>query len=331
MIEPFVTPQVLPTLPEDIQARVKTVLSLLTNLDKGVPAAVGKPGGNASRQRLAQTMPGAGAGEVNNPPEPPAPVKTGVQALSPEWNNNGTANPDDLNKFLDAIKNAQKYVSNIRESRKQSPSLDMSQLSEAEKIAIFRDRLNEDSDILSMLWNNLGLAGMVGAGSGGLTWARSALQELWTKFLADHPDMVGKTFSEQFPKFREWVKITGDAAAKSKVRGLQAGLTAGAVTLAVWLAEHALSAGALWWAGSKASDAVQNMGQDTKATQDVYDAYLQMPADAYNAMSREQKDSLQEILLAHCKKFPKDPHCSTIINQICGPGGTHPDWPGCKL
>ena len=331
VIEPFVTPQVLPTLPEDIQARVKTVLSLLTNLDKGVPAAVGKPGGNASRQRLAQTMPGAGAGEVNNPPEPPAPVKTGVQALSPEWNNNGTANPDDLNKFLDAIKNAQKYVSNIRESRKQSPSLDMSQLSEAEKIAIFRDRLNEDSDILSMLWNNLGLAGMVGAGSGGLTWARSALQELWTKFLADHPDMVGKTFSEQFPKFREWVKITGDAAAKSKVRGLQAGLTAGAVTLAVWLAEHALSAGALWWAGSKASDAVQNMGQDTKATQDVYDAYLQMPADAYNAMSREQKDSLQEILLAHCKKFPKDPHCSTIINQICGPGGTHPDWPGCKL
>ena len=331
VIEPFVTPQVLPTLPEDIQARVKTVLSLLTNLDKGVPAAVGKPGGHASRQRLAQTMPGPGAGEVNNPPEPPAPVKTGLDALTPEWSNNGTANPDDVNKFLDMIKNAQKYVSNIRESSKQSPSLYMSRLSEAEKMAMLRDRLNEDAGILSMLWDTLGLAGSVGVGAGGVSWARSALKELWSKFLADHPDMVGKNFSEQLPKFKEWVKITGDAAAKSKVRGLQAGLTAGAVTLAIWLAQSAASAYGLYKAGSMADDLVQNMGQDIKATQDVYDAYLQMPADAYNAMSREQKDALQEILLAHCKKFPKDPHCSTIINQICGPGGTHPDWPGCKL
>jgi len=332
VIEPFVTPQVLPTLPDDIQARVKTVLSLLANLGKGVPAAVGKPGGLASRQRLAKTLPGpGGAGELDKPVEPPEPVKTGLDALSPAWNNQGTATPDDVNKFLDAIKNAEKYVSGIRESHKQSPSLDMSQLSEAEKMAMFRDRLNEDSDILSMLWNNLGLAGLVGVGSGGLTWARSALQELWSKFLADHPDMAGKNFSEQLPKFREWVKITADAAAKSKVRGLQAGLTAGAVTLLIWLAEHAMSAGALWWAGSKASDAVQNMGQDIKTTQDVYDMYLQMPADAYNAMEQKDKDRLQMILLAHCKKFPKDPHCSTIINQICGPGGTHPDWAGCKL
>ena len=332
VIEPFVTPEVLPTLPEDIQARVKTVLSLLTNLGKGVPAAAGKPDGLASRQRLAKTLPGpGGGGELDKPVEPPEPAKTVLDTLSPQWNNQGTSTPDDMNKFLDAIKNAKNYVSGIRESHARSPSLDMSQLSEAEKMAMFRDRLNEDAGILSMLWDNLGLAALVAAGSGGLTWARSALQELWSKFLADHPDMVGKNFSEQLPKFREWIKITGDAAAKSKVGAWRVGLTTSAVTLLFWLAEHAMSAGALWWAGSKASDAVQNLGQDTKATQDVYDMYLLMPADAYNAMSREQKDSLQEILLAHCKKFPKDPHCSTIINQICGPGGTHPDWPGCKL
>jgi hypothetical protein len=329
VIEPFVTPQVLPTLPDDIQARVKTVLSLLANLGKGVPAAVGKPGGLASRQRLAKTLPGpGGAGELDKPVEPQEPVKTGLDALSPAWNNQGTATPDDVNKFLDAIKNAEKYVSGIRESSKQSPSSDMSRLSEAEKMAMLRDRLNEDAGILSMLWDALGLAGSVGVGAGGLSWARSALKELWAKFLADHPDMVGKNFSEQLPKFREWVKITADAAAKSKVRGLQAGLTAGAVTLLVWLAQSGLSAYGLYKAGSMANDLVQNMGQDTKATQDVYDMYLQMPADAYNAMEQKDKDRLQKILLAHCVKFPKDPHCSTIISQICS---VHPDWAGCKL
>jgi hypothetical protein len=328
-IEPFVTLEVLPTLPEDIQARVKTVLSLLANLGRGVPAALGAPGGNVSRQRLAKTLPGAGgSGELDKPPAPPEPVKTGLDTLSPAWNNQGTAAPDDVNKFLDAIKNAEKYVSGIRESHKQSPSLDMSQLSEAEKMAMFRDRLNEDAGVLSMLWDALGLAGSVGVGAGGISWARSALQELWSKFLADHPDMAGKNFSEQLPKFREWVKITADAAAKSKVRGLQAGLTAGAVTLLVWLAQSGLSAYGLYKAGSMANDLVQNMGQDTKATQDVYDMYLQMPADAYNAMEQKDKDRLQKILLAHCVKFPKDPHCSTIISQICS---VHPDWAGCKL
>ena len=326
ILDPFIKPEVITQLPDKTQDRIKRVLDLLAKLGKGVPSAAGKPGGLAARQRLAKTLPG----ETGDPtPVPDTPVKTGAASLSPGWTNDGKATPDDIKKFLDAIKNAEQYVSDIRESKKRPQSRDMSQLSGVETMAILRDKLKEDGIGDLSFWSSI--AGWLGIGAvgGGIQGTYAGLKQLWSKFEQEVPAMADSSLplETRVAGFKSWIKSFGPVWAKAKGRAALLGLG----TMAMDLFWNLWQIYGVYSVGRGAGETIKDLGKDNNALENVYDMYLQMPPDVYKNLLGPQKDQLQAELLAYCKKFPKDHHCSTIINQICGPGGTHPEWPGCLL
>ena len=311
IIEPYIKPEVLPTLPEQIQLRISTVLKMLEKLGK------------------SSSSPAAAAAEkpVEKPTFDPAdPWKK----PSDTWTTDGTPTEEDIAKFKKLLQATRQNRLGVRESRKQS--LDISQLSEAEKMAVFRDKLKEDGSMsgfldainpftddnaIQKLLAYTGLSTVTGISITGL-------RALWNKWLVDEPFYADASIRQKIPAFKNWIKLnypTWIGAGKTTVAG--AAVTFLMIKTAGYLVD--------WWkldkAATAADQAVQDLPKQGNNETELYNQYLHMPVAYWNSLNSDDKDDIDEFLLSYCLKYTDAPRCSEIKNKVCE---LHSDWSGCQ-
>jgi len=307
IIEPYIKPEVLPTLPEQIQLRISTVLKMLEKLGK------------------SSSSPAAAAAEkpVEKPTFNPAdPWKK----PSDTWTTDGTPTEEDIAKFKKLLQDTRQNRLGVRESRKQS--LDISQLSEAEKMAILRDKVTEDGFIpdsinpfsdenaLQKLLAALGISSSVPVSVG-------ALHALWNKWLADEPMYASEKLLTKIPAFKNWILRTYPTWIKAGKGAVVGGVT--------WVMIKAAGLLYDYWkldkAATAADQAVQDLPKQGNNETELYNQYLHMPVAYWNSLNSAEKDDIDEFLLSYCLKYTDAPRCSEIKNTVCD---LHSDWSGCQ-
>jgi hypothetical protein len=303
IIEPYIKPEVLPTLPEQIQLRISTVLKMLEKLGKTSSSPV------AAAEKPAEKP-------AFNPANP-------WQQPSSSWTPTGTPSAEDIATFKKALQAARQNVSGVRES------LYMSRLSEAEKMAMLRDKINEDviPAWLSSLttsdsfWVGLAEYLSIGAATSGTI---GGLKDLWAKFLSETPDMAaeGVGLWTKVKSFKNWLKLSYPKMVKTGKLSIWAGVTAAGLAVA----KAAWDIWGLTKVASGAEQTIQDLPKAGNNATQAYNMFLHMPQAYWDSLNANEKEDIDEFVLSYCLAHPDAPNCSDQKNSICS---IHPDWPGC--